>query len=150
MAKMSDPCHPTYTTRSISYRIYFSKASNVLLCVLTPIKPSEHLLIISLRMFVEVIQDMEVNKRICVDGKTDLSTMAEGVGGSFVQLEHYLETNILDTPTKMNRVREYKVRDAIRVGKTDDFCVEAYAVLMDRIQYNKDDGNRLQEKEKEV
>jgi hypothetical protein len=62
-------------------------------------------------------------------------------------LEQDLATKNLDTPTRMNRVREHKVRVAILA---DDYCVEAYADLMDRIQYNKDPGNRLQEKEKEV
>jgi hypothetical protein len=66
------------------------------------------------------------------------------------QLELDLETKFLDTPTRMNRVREHKVRVAIRGGKTDDYCVEAYADLMNRIQYNKDHGNGLQQIEKEV
>jgi hypothetical protein len=64
-------------------------------------------------------------------------------------LEHDLEKRIPDTPTRMNRVRQHKVRVAIRGGPTDDDSVEAYAAdLMDRIQYNKEYVKRVQEKEK--
>jgi hypothetical protein len=71
------------------------------------------------------------------------------VGGGR-QLEHDLEKRISDTPTRMNRVRQHNVRVAVRGGTTDNDSVEAYAVLMDRIQYNKEYVKRLQEKEKKV
>jgi hypothetical protein len=47
----------------------------------------------------------------------------------------------------MNRVRQHKARVAIRGSTTDDDSVEAYADLMDRIQYNKEFVKRLQENE---
>ena len=65
------------------------------------------------------------------------------------QLEQHLDRKIPNTPERVERVRAHKLRVASRGGKTDEDSVEAYADLMDRIQYNKEYIKRLQEEEKE-
>jgi hypothetical protein len=64
-------------------------------------------------------------------------------------LKQDLDRKIPDVPPRMNRVREHKVRVAIRGCKTVDYSVEAYPELMDHIQYNKDHVNRLPEKKED-
>jgi hypothetical protein len=65
-----------------------------------------------------------------------------------MQLEERLENKIPDTPTRVKRFKAHRERAASRGGKTDENSIEAYADLMDRIQYNKEQIKRLQEKDK--
>ena len=59
-----------------------------------------------------------------------------------------LEDKIPDTPERMNRIRQHKERIQTRGGEDDDDSVEAYADIMNRMQYYKDRIKYLHEEEK--
>lgn len=55
--------------------------------------------------------------------------LAAAIGGQ------QLEDKIPDTPERMIRIRQHKERNQPRGGEDDDNSVEAYADIMDRMQY---------------
>jgi hypothetical protein len=49
----------------------------------------------------------------------------------------------------MRRIREHKARAASRGGESDEDTIEAYAEIMDGMQFHKDRIKHLREKDKD-